>query len=187
MVALRLAATLVHALPGLSLRLGDGCRTLLEVAHPPLSPSRVMAPCLFRTAVGRAHHHTKAGARVGFYDLADHTDPVVHVEVPAGGHVLPGGIYRVLLAGSQVDAFVTTLSPAACRDIVTRQGPAVLADLRHPLGARFLADPLTEVTLVHRACPAGPVASGAPSALEDLLAGCLADEVVHQLARSSHC
>lgn len=172
---MRLAATLAHALPGVRLRLRDGDATLLEVARPPLPPGHVVGPCAFRNAVARAHHQLVAGVRLQFLGLAEGRAPTIDVGVRAGDRILPGGIYRVAVDDAQVHAFATTLAPRVCRSIIASRSPDA-ADLR------VHHDAATDVTLVHdvRHLAGG---EGAPAALEDVLAGCIADEIAADLAR----
>lgn len=175
LVALRRAATLVHTLPGLRVRLRDHGRTLLEVARPPLPSGPSIAPCAFRMAVARAHVQLQDGARLAFLGLDEGTAPAVDIGVRSGDAALPGGIYRVAVDAADVHAFATTLTPRHCRDLVRAVGgPPTAGDIR------LHHDAATEVTLVHTVSPRGMPDAGA--GLGDLLAGFLADEVVLELA-----
>jgi hypothetical protein len=65
-VGSRSAATLAHALPNVRLRIHEGDRVLLEVAHPPLAPGPwpVTTACAFHAAVAEAYLGIEAGRRL---------------------------------------------------------------------------------------------------------------------------
>lgn len=172
LVPLRLAATVAHALPGVRLRLRHRDQTVLEVGRSPsLSVPSAMSPCAFRMAVGRAHQQLREGVRLAFFGMGRGCAPAVDVGVRPGDEVYPGGLYRVAVEDVQVHAFATTLAPKACRTVVTER-----AGGRGPV--KLYHDPTTAVTLVHAAVPAtGPI-DLARELFEDMLAGCLVEEVV---------
>ena len=169
LVPLRLAATIAHALPGAQLRLRDGDTTLLQVGPPPMPAGPAVTPCTFRRAVARAHRQIEAGIRLQFLGLGEGCTPTVDVGVRPGDCILPGGIYRVGTGDVDVYAFVTTLSPKSCRDMVANQ-----PDVAN--GVLFHRDAATDVTVAHMLEPRG-AGSEAPMMLQDLLVGCVADEV----------
>lgn len=177
MAALRRAATLVHGLPGLRVRLRDGHRTLLEVARPPLPAGPVIGPCAFRAAVARAHEQLKGGARLTLMGLPEHVAPAVDVGVRRGDAALPGGIYRIAVGNAEVHAFATTLAPRGCRDLLDRHGGHVAG-----LPVRLHHDAATEVTVVHTVGERSTRDPAHLEQLEALLAGFVADEIVHEVA-----
>lgn len=175
MAALRLAATVAHCLPGVRLRVRDGDRTLLTVARPPFdADDTVVGPCVFRRVVGRAHERVKAGTSLSFMGLAPGVDPSVDTGVRPGDAVLPGGIHRVRVGDGIVHAFATTLPARHCRSVLD-QGDWGEVHLH--------GDAATEVTLVHTV-RRREVTCTPPSALQELLAVLVADEVVHALGIS---
>ena len=108
--ALRVAATLVHTVPGLRARLRDGDRVRAEVARadgpdPVLDAAGVtrLSPCGFRKAVVEASLLHQAGRSLALLDLA--SDPAIDIGVPPDGRSWPGGIYRVPLEQRWLYAF----------------------------------------------------------------------------------
>lgn len=173
--ALRIAATLVHALPGISVRLRDGQRTLLKVADPADASGRAMGPCAFRMAVARAHEQIKSGARLAFMDLPEGVEPAVDIGVRSGDRALPGGIYRVRVGDQTIHGFATTLPPRRCRRLLHGAVSSEALRLHH--------DAATEITLVHTAGDWGLAATEHYHLLEDALATCVTEELLHDLAR----
>jgi hypothetical protein len=170
LIALRLAATLAHAVPGVRLRLRlDEGKTVdvARVPHPAivgLGPGSVVGSCAFRERVAEAHRAQRA--RSGAFDGPM---PAIDVGVPPGGCVHPGGIVRVCVDRVEVIAFATTVAPAECARLFATRPGGLEVHLYH--------DGATEVTLVH--VEAAPRARRAVLALlEDLLAACVAEELV---------
>lgn len=174
--ALRIAATLAHALPGVSIRLRDGQRTLLVVADAADASGQAIGPCAFRMAVARAHEHIKSGARLAFMDLPEGVEPAVDVGVRTGDRALPGGIYRVSVGDRTIHGFATTLPPRRCRRLLDGAVSSEALRLHH--------DAATEVTLVHTVGESELSAAEHYPLLEDALAACVADELLHDLART---
>jgi hypothetical protein len=184
MDALRVGATLAHALPGVQLRLRDHERgTLLEVAGDgPGETTRRVAPCAFRSAVARAHRRIAEGVRMTFLGLPLGHDPVLDVGVPPGGRAFGAGMLAVPIAGaaSAVQAFATTLSPDACRRVIAaRTHPAASATVR------VLHDDATDVTLVHTAVPLATAARTPSAVLTEVLAVVATEELVAQMPSSA--
>ena len=179
MVAFRRAATLVHALPALRVRVRHGASTVLEVARPPLPAGPAIGPCAFRMAVARAHEQIKDGAHLTFLGLPEDAALSVSIGVAAGDAALPGGIYRVAVQDHHLHAFTTTLMPRRCRAVLAQRGDEVAGS-----PVRLHHDVATEVTLVHTLGPAGPLDPRGHDQLEDLLAGFAVDEVVDELTRA---
>lgn len=172
--AMRIAATLAHALPSLRLRIRHGDTTLVEVAHPAVATGPAIGACAFRRAVAGAHEQAKAGVRLSFMGLAADEEPAIDIGVRAGDATLPGGIVRVEVGGTTVHGFATTLPARHCREVL--EG---LPDTGYVV--RLHHDVATEVTFVHTVTPiADAPLDGAhlAAALEALLAV----EVVHELA-----
>lgn len=170
MAAMRIAATLAHALPSLRLRIRRGDTTLLEVAQPAGPAGRVIGACAFRRAVARAHEQSKTGLRLTFMGLAPDEEPAIDIGVRAGDITLPGGIVRVAAGDNTVHGFATTLPARRCRDVL--EG---LPDTGRVV--RLHRDAATEVTFVHTVIPnadAPPDGAHLTEALEALFA----DEVV---------
>ncbi|MGE3620437.1 MAG: hypothetical protein AB7L84_08240 [Acidimicrobiia bacterium] len=170
LVPLRLTATLAHGLPGIRLRLRDGQATLLEVVPGPggTDGGRSVTPCAFRGAVARAHHQIQEGVRLRFLGLPEGDSPSIDVGVRNGDRIHPCGVYEVATPDGRIEAFATTLSPRACRD--------VLADVAGPEEVRLHHDVGTEVTLVHTVGPLPRTPGGAP-VLEDAVLACAVEEV----------
>lgn len=165
LVAMRLTATIAHALPDVRLRLRDGDRTLLEVVRTDAPADGVVTPCAFRAAVARAHRLLEAGERLRFLGLGEGEAPAIDVAVAPGGAIHAGGLYVVPHADGHLHAFATTLEPAACRTVVGTE-----ASLHH--------DAATDVTIVHRVEPTAEVA---PGLVDDLLR-CAGEELGRELA-----
>jgi hypothetical protein len=174
MAAMRIAATLAHALPSVRVRIRHADRTLLEIGHPSQAQGPALGPCAFRRAVASAHEQAKGGRRLAFMGLPDDVAPAIDIGVLPGDESLPGGIYRVSVGDQTVHGFATTLPARRCRE--------VLRDL--PEGVHVIRlhhDSATEVTFVHTVI----ASSQAPADgrhLEPLLEALLAHEVQHELA-----
>jgi hypothetical protein len=180
--ALRVGATLAHALPGVRLRLrGPDGRTLLAVAGE-RPDSTVVAPCVFRAAVARAHRRAADGARLTFLGLPLGHDPALDVGVPPGGRAFTAGLLAVPIggAGSAVQAFATTVPADDCRRVVAlRAHPAATSDVH------VVYDDATEVTLVHVAVPVAAASRTANPVLVDVLAAMAVDELIAALPSSA--
>ena len=176
MVPLRRAATVVHALPGLRLRLRAEGRTILAVARPPLPDGPAVTPCAFRASVARAHLQLQQGHRLQFLGMAEGATPAIEVGTRAGDAVHPGPVYEVHVEGAVVLAFATTLGPRACRDAMGE-----LATIGEP-AVRLHHDAATDVTLVHVVGPGGAGTAPDRLLLEALLARCAAEEVAAELS-----
>jgi hypothetical protein len=184
--ALRVAATLVHTVPGLRARLrqGDQVRAVVaraDGADPTGDGPPRLSPCGFRKAVIEASLLHQAGRSLALLDLT--SDPAIDIGVPPDGRSWPGGIYRVPLEQRWLYAFATTLDAEAChavgRPLVDAAGP--LPDL-DALGMR--GDPDTGVTVLY----AESTAASTPIdelrvrvLLEELLACFTAEELVRDL------
>lgn len=173
MAAMRIAATLAHALPSVRLRIRHQDTTLVEVAHPAEAAGVAIGACAFRRAVACAHEQSKAGVQLSFMGLAEDEEPAIDIGVRAGDATLPGGVVRVAVGHSTVHGFATTLPARHCREVL--EG---LADTGRVV--RLHHDAATEVTFVHTVTPtadAPPDGAHLAAALEALLA----DEIVREL------
>ena len=161
MRALRVSATLAHAVPALRIRLRDEAGTRVEVAAPPPGAVRTvvpgavcLTPCQYRMAVGRARGMHDGGQPVRLLDLQG--DRAVDVGVPAGGATLASGIHRVPFGGRHLYVSATTLGPQAIHRAVAGDGPdddlEALAEV-WGVGLRF--DCATDVTVVWAELDAG--------------------------------
>ena len=170
LASMRLAATLVHAVPGVRLRIRVGAAPPLEVARPPLGHPGAVSPCEFRDAVARAHAAEEEGmgdeGTAGEHDC----DLAIEVVVPSGGCAHPSGIVRVGIDRLEVHAFATTLTPTdCCRLFAARREAERVVHLHRDEG--------TEVTLVH--VEASPRERATVlDLMQDLLAGCVAGELI---------
>jgi hypothetical protein len=179
LVPLRRAATVVHALPGVRLRLRVDGRTILSVARPPLPEGPAVTPCAFRASVARAHLQLREGHRLQFLGMAEGATPGIEVGTRPGDAVHPGPIYEVAVAGGVVLAFATTLGPRACREAFGELGE--LGAIGEP-ELRLHHDAATDVTLVHVVGGDGATTDAHRLILESLLARCAAEEVASELS-----
>jgi hypothetical protein len=158
---LRLAATLVHSVPGVRLRLRvDG--QIVEVARAQCDGSSVPA-CRFREAVRRTYRSERDGFEIGDWQ------PDIDVLLTEGD-LCAGGILRVPLGDGEAHVFATTLDTAACTELFGVRGdPAQVVHL--------FRDDALDVTLVH--VESEPDQRDAAHALvEELLGACVAGELV---------
>jgi hypothetical protein len=173
LTVLRRTATLVHAVPGLRVRLRHDGKALLEVlrpAHPVVAPSgRWVTPCGFRTAVARALQAYRDGRTLAVLGLDAGVDPAVDVGAP-NGRLLPGGVAIVPTVDGCEMAFATTIAPD------------VVAGLDHGgLDVRCHPDPLTEACLIVHAghhAPGSAAAAVELLRLQALVAQCAVQELV---------
>lgn len=194
--ALRVAATLVHTVPGLRVRLrdADGVRAVVarpaaddpswdhpDEVHASADGVRRLSPCGFRKAVIEASLIHQAGRSLALLDLA--SDPAIDIGVPSDGRSWPGGIYRMPLEGRWLYAFATTLDAESChavgRPVVEAAG--ALGEL-DALGMR--GDPDTGVTVLYAesSTTLTPVDElRVRSLLEELLACFTAEELVREI------
>jgi hypothetical protein len=177
LTALRIAATLAHALPTLRVRIRHLDRMLLEIGHPATASGPALGPCAFRRAVAGAHEQVKRGQRLAFMGLPADVAPAVDIGVQAGDKALPGGIYRVTVGDQTVHGFATTLPPRRCREVL-----ATLPDTDHVV--RLHHDVATEVTFVHTVAPVSTAPADGRH-LEPLVEALIAEEVQHELAVSA--
>jgi hypothetical protein len=143
---LRVAATLLHGVPGLTGRLRVGPSTVARIGRgddPQLSgPARpglalswtgdgedapVLAPCAFRAAVVDACRRHQEGLRLAVRGGGG--DPDIDIGVPPGGAAFTGGIHRVPCAGRWLYAF------ALCGD-AARFAPLVESVVAEMAGPR---------------------------------------------------
>lgn len=188
MLALRIAATVVDVLPGARLEVRDGDRVLVSVSQDPIcDPAHgyVMSATGFRAAVVRAHHHMSChGARFGFLGLPEDREPSVRVELPAGGEVLAGDVYRSTLAdGRDLLMFVSSLDAETAAQVVesVRKGhrrAGGTAGPSWPVG--FHDDVLTGLTVIHLLVT-GDRSDQAARLMSSLLEACVAAEVVAEM------
>ncbi len=162
---LRIAATLVHGVPGLRMSVrGDDGNIAASVGWPGSSPlsaevghvvrvdagSKAMdlTPCTFRKAVAQAHALHEQGRRMAFLDFGPGCDPRVELQLPPRGAAFAGGIYRVPLDGRWLFAFGTTLDAPTCRSIAADLvDEALPLEMLAALGVR--SDDDTDVSIVY--------------------------------------
>jgi hypothetical protein len=168
---MRLAATLVHALPGVQLRLRLADGSGVDVARQPAPDATDVVPaCAFREAVVRAYD---AERRDGV--TPDDETPSIDVCVASGGCTHDGAIVRVPFDRVEVHAFATTLSPDACCRIFAGRpgvGDDRVVHLHHDRG--------TACTVVHVQSTPRERAD-VVALLDDLFAACVTEELVSEL------
>ena len=189
MLALRSAATLVDVLPRVRVQINDGDRVLLTVSRtvvPQKEGGMVVSPCSLRSAVGHAYHRMCChGVQFQFLDLPDHSEPSIHVGLPAGDLVLPGFIYRVRAANDHyLFLFMSDMGPGDCHEAVA--GTVDAATDSDPIGFRrrvgFHHDNLTDLTVVHTLA-AQRDRYAAAQLMERLLGICVTADMVSDLQR----
>ena len=161
MRALRVSATMAHAVPALRVRLRDEAGTRVEVAADPAGlavadgPGSVrLTPCQYRTAVGRAWQMHGDGRPVRLLDLQ--SDPAVDIGVPPGGATLASGVHRVPFGGRHLYVSATTLDLEAIHEAVAGDGPDDdLESLAEVWGLGLRVDCATDVTVVWAELDAG--------------------------------
>lgn len=199
LAALRIAATLVHGIPKLRMRIRGGDAVIADVgwsvgpeAHPshaspftgdPLdgttSPGATLTPCGFRKAVSQAHRWHEQGRRMAFLDLPSGCDPAIDIGLPDGGVAFAGGIYRVPLDGRWLFAFATTLEASICRRLGAELvDEALPMDMLAALGVR--GDEDTEVSIVY-AETSVQIDEASHDRVLDLLQSMLARFTAHEL------
>lgn len=190
MRALRVSATLAHAVPALRVRLRDGEDLHVEVGsfadadlgstgQPGREAPRLrLSPCQFRMAVAKGWSMQEDGRPIRMLDLPG--DPAVDVGVPPGGATLAAGIQRVPFGGRHLFVAATTLSVNAVADCVGEDDPdddlGAMAEL---WGVALRADPVTGVTVIWAELDAGD--RGLQHALLDTLERVVARVAVAEL------
>lgn len=99
--ALRCAAAVVTAAPGVRVAVMGGERTVLQVATPPFDglEGQVVAACRFHGAVARAYRQHEAGHRLGLSGLDETLQPAVRYGVRAGELASGPGLLRLDCGG----------------------------------------------------------------------------------------
>lgn len=181
-VALRRAATLVHAVPAMRARLRVGDQVVVDVARDgaPRPPgARAVTPCGFRTAVANAWRCHRSGERLALRGVPVDVEPSVDLGIPPGGRTFPGDVHRVPLAGRLVYVFASTFGLEGCRARVDHH----LCDVAPPPGSsavRLRHDDATDVTLLYAEIDAERRARSEPLVV-DALQSLMADIAVRQL------
>jgi hypothetical protein len=148
-IALRSAASLVHALPGVAARVRLDGEIVADVARPgaPDAAEGTLSPCAFRRWVGEEWAASHAGEGPSAWSAHD-TRLSVEVGIPARGALLPGGVHRI----PAVDRQIYVIALAAPGDLVR----ALATELVEQEGAScsvsrlcLRLDPLTQVTLAY--------------------------------------
>lgn len=166
MRALRVSATLAHAVPSLRVRLRDGEDLHVEVgsfAEADLgstgqpgreAPRLRLSPCQYRMAVAKGWSMQEGDRPIRMLDLPG--DPAVDIGVPSGGATLASGIHRVPFGGRHLFVAATTLPVDAVTDGVAGDEPdddlGVMAEL---WGVALRADPVTGITVIWAELDAG--------------------------------
>jgi hypothetical protein len=181
--ALRRAATLVHAVPTLRVRLRSVGAVMIDVAADGTPPApdalRTVTPCAFRNAVARAWDQHRVGERVALFGLPVGVEPAVELGVPPCGQSFPGEIHCVPLTGRYLYVFATTFPIERCRERADHH----LADISPPDGLWAMGlrhDEATDVNLAFAEL-AVERREASERATVDLLEALLADIAVRQL------
>jgi hypothetical protein len=177
MVDLRMAATLVHALPGITLHV-RGDRARYRIGHGIDGMPEALTPCGFRVAVHHAHVLRRHNRGVGLVGLCPAEVPELTLEAEAGHAVRPGGICVVEEDDGYRVAAATVLPREACREQLA--GPVEGPEDAVPLGLHH--DDATEVTLIHAQAEDDEDLDLAIRAVEVALARCTAAELLDELA-----
>ena len=175
MAAFRMAATLVHALPGLGLEV-EGAGASFRVGRDLPESDHQASPCGFRVAVAQAHRLRAAGRPVSMAGLCPADRPTLTLSVGEDTEIRPGGVCVAPEQDGWRVAMATVLPREVCREEL-RLGDgspedAVTLGLHH--------DEETEVTIVHAHAPHDdPRALAlAVRAVESALARCAALELI---------
>lgn len=177
MADLRMAATLVHALPGITLRV-RGARASFRVGHGVDGNPEALTPCGFRVAVHHALRLRRDGRGVGLVGLCPAEVPELALEADDGHAVRPGGICVVEDDEGHRVAAATVLAPQACHTVLG--GPCHGPEDAVPLGLHH--DEATEVTLIHARADDEADLDLAVRAVEVALARCATAELLAELA-----
>lgn len=183
LVALRRAATLATSLPGVRLRLRVGRHVLVQVGGATGDAPISLSSCCFRRAVADAHRRAQLGETASIFGLSPDEDPAVDVGLTSGGCADPDGLYRVGALDVDVHAFATTLTPAACRAVMTDAASPVGSHPSFPAPIGLHRDVGTDITLVHAGVPRGSIVGRHP-VLDDLLPRVAAEEIAALLERA---
>ena len=165
--ALRMGATLAHALP-LQLRLHHEGQAVAAVGRPPFveaDGARLLTPCAFRSAVGEAWRLHQAQQPVALCGLPDQAEPSISVGVPPGGVVRRGGIYQLPWPEGLLSVFAATACAGLTRDVAEAAGAGVHEDR------------VTGAVLV-QTVSTPPEADDAAELLEGVLAAVAAEELI---------
>ncbi len=170
---LRMAATLVHALPGIVLRV-DGARASHRVGHGLVATDDdTLTPCGFRVAVVQAHHLRERGRPISLIGLCPAERPTLTLSAEAGHDVLPGGICLVRDEEGWRVVTATLLAQEVCREVLLVAGDE--PEDQVPLALH--RDDATGVTLVHT-CSDDDHLDLAVNAIEAALARCATAELL---------
>jgi hypothetical protein len=178
MADFRMAATLVHALPGIVLQV-DGSRTSYRVGHSLEPGVGVVPPCGFRVAVVQAHRHCEDGRPVAVSGFCPAERPGLTLSADEGHEIRPGGVCVVADEDGWRVVAATVLSREVCRDelAVAAGGP------EDDVALGLHRDDDTEVTIVHTHADDGDTRALALAvrAVEAALARCTALELIESL------
>jgi hypothetical protein len=156
-IALRSAATLVHAVPGVAARVRLDGRLVADVARGAPAEGAAteatgLSPCAFRRWVADEWARSATTEEPTGWG-AHETRLSVEVGIPVCGSVLPGGVYRV----PTVDRHVYVIAIAGGGDAVRTLAEELAAERGGAASASRLClrlDPLTEVALAY--CEVAP-------------------------------
>ncbi len=117
---LQVAATLAHAMPGVTLRLRSGADPLLYVGDKPHGcGAKWVSACALRRSVIDMLHTSGPDRRVAFLCLPEGQDPAIDLGAGERCRIHPGGIVTAFTHGRMVHAFATTLNSVQVRAAVS--------------------------------------------------------------------
>ncbi|HEY4376622.1 MAG TPA: hypothetical protein VGM93_05670 [Acidimicrobiales bacterium] len=148
--ALRQAATLVHSVPSVAVRVRDGERVIADVRRHPGDPqfhAAHMNPCEFRAWVAEAWAADRA-APAELVTIDGVVDVAVDVGLPVCGATLAGGLYRVPILERELYVVTTT----ADIDVAGEEAAEIAersVDIPGVWGIGLRNDPATEICLAY--------------------------------------
>ena len=195
LLAMRKAAALAFAVPGMEVDIAHGDRLVCRVerrvdghvdAGVPAGVATLLSPCAFRSAVGRAHVHARNGGTALFLGLGADADPTLAYHMPFTGAVRPLGLIVSRLNATVVHVFATECHVDHVREAIAAftAHPALPADAT--IAASF--DPVTAITLVYSEVRVGMLTLARPlieSSMEALMLRFGTDEVTRAVAAQS--
>jgi hypothetical protein len=169
LVAMRKAAALAFAIPGMELDIATGNELVARVerrfegANVPLGTT-LLSPCAFRAAVGRATAHTRSGGRALFLGLDTDMDLQLHYFMPFTGAATPLGMIVSRVGETIVHVFATDLEPDPVRVLIgtVPLHPSLPTEGPDQICVNVSWDPVARVSLIYCETRLGAVAVARP-------------------------